>query len=281
MKRTVNDFMPRILERGITVLDNITALPFYGEPHRTNGFVLCICNSGTLEVEYDLHACISSTRHITFMYPQHIILAKKSSPDYHSTLVVISDSFLSRIAGHPIFRNRFLSELDPSFQLSEEQYHQILNIIETMRIIEDSGIPSWQDNMVYLLEVLFRLTEHFFKMTHPNSGTHSTRKTDKFREAVFKHYRTHRDVKFYANILCLSPKHFSTVIKNETGHSPGYWIRKRVIEEAKLLLVTKPDLNIQDISNELNFEDQATFSRYFKHDTGMSPSAYRQRVDLW
>lgn len=51
--------------------------------------------------------------------------------------------------------------------------------------------------------------------------------------------------------------------------------------EAKLLLRTNPDLNIQDISNELNFEDQATFSRFFKRETGMTPSAYRHSLTHW
>ena len=37
-----------------------------------------------------------------------------------------------------------------------------------------------------------------------------------------------------------------------------------------------PELTIQQISNQLGFSEQTSFSRYFKAHAGMSPKQYRE-----
>ncbi len=45
--------------------------------------------------------------------------------------------------------------------------------------------------------------------------------------------------------------------------------------EAKVLLKST-DLTVQEVAARLNFANQSFFGKYFKHQTGMSPSAYRR-----
>ena len=92
------------------------------------------------------------------------------------------------------------------------------------------------------------------------------------------HHCESREVRFYARLLCLSPKYFGTIIKQETGVSAGEWIARYVVIRAKTLLRHRPDLTIQQIYQRLGFTDAATFSRYFKATAGMSAKAYRE---LW
>lgn len=40
----------------------------------------------------------------------------------------------------------------------------------------------------------------------------------------------------------------------------------------------RPDLNVQTIADMLGFDNQATFSRFFKRETGLSPTEYRMSV---
>ena len=91
-----------------------------------------------------------------------------------------------------------------------------------------------------------------------------------------QHFRKHHDVGFYAAQACLTPKHFSTVVKQETGHTVAYWIRNHIIAEAKMLLHIRHDLPIQAIADMLGFGEQASFSRYFKRETGLSPTEFRE-----
>ena len=42
-----------------------------------------------------------------------------------------------------------------------------------------------------------------------------------------------------------------------------------------MLLHVRRDLSVQIIADMLGFEEQSTFSRYFRRETGMSPTEFR------
>ena len=98
-----------------------------------------------------------------------------------------------------------------------------------------------------------------------------------FNDAVIEHYRHSREVSFYARMFHLSPKYFSTLIKQETGISAGEWIDHYVVLQAKALLTRQRDLSIQQVAYQLGFNEQASFSRFFKKNTGLSPTEFREK----
>ena len=108
--------------------------------------------------------------------------------------------------------------------------------------------------------------------------TQRTRKEEimaKFILAVSEHFREERQVAYYAHKLFITPKHLSSVVKELSGRTAGDWIENYVVMEAKVLLKTT-DRTIQEIAVYLNFANQSFFGKYFKHHTGMSPTAYRK-----
>ena len=96
-----------------------------------------------------------------------------------------------------------------------------------------------------------------------------------FIKALSKNYQNERTVASYADMLFLTPKHLSGVIKEVSGKTPGEWIDQRVILEAKALLKSS-DMNIQQIAEQLHFTNQSFFGKYFRHHVGMSPKEYRR-----
>lgn len=56
-------------------------------------------------------------------------------------------------------------------------------------------------------------------------------------------------------------------------------IQERVTLEAKKLLHLTYK-SVKEIANELNFEDEFYFSRYFKKNVGLSPTHYREKVGI-
>ena len=93
---------------------------------------------------------------------------------------------------------------------------------------------------------------------------------ERFYETLVESYQSERSVKFYADQLCLTPKHLSGVVKEVSGKTVGEWIDEFVILEAKALL-NSSSMNIQEIADRLSFANQSFFGKYFKHYTGMSP----------
>ncbi len=98
--------------------------------------------------------------------------------------------------------------------------------------------------------------------------------THEFVRLVRKHFRLEHSVRFYANKMCISPKYLSLVVKESTGRSAAEIIDEHLLLEAKNLLRFSGK-NIQQVAYELNFSNQSSFGKYFKHLTGMSPSEFQ------
>ena len=95
-----------------------------------------------------------------------------------------------------------------------------------------------------------------------------------FTFLLFQHYKTHRQVQFYADTLNVSPNHFTRMIKKVSHRTPSEWISLLTINQAKKLLCRK-QVSIKEVAQELNFPEQFTFRKYFKLYTGVSPKEYK------
>lgn len=98
-----------------------------------------------------------------------------------------------------------------------------------------------------------------------------------FRQLVSENYLLTRSVKEYADLIGISATHLRDTVKEITGYSPGQLIRQEIIFEAKRRLANT-DFTTAEIGYRLNFEDTSYFSRFFKRETGKSPSNYREEI---
>lgn len=96
-----------------------------------------------------------------------------------------------------------------------------------------------------------------------------------FFKLVHAHHRSERSLSFYAQKLFISTKYLSLIVKERTGRSAAEIIDDYVILEAKNLL-RYSGKNVQQVSYELNFPNQSSFGKYFKHLVGKSPSEYQR-----
>lgn len=102
----------------------------------------------------------------------------------------------------------------------------------------------------------------------------SGRLTEKFISLVQLNFKKERFLEFYADKLEVSTKHLSRTVKETTGSTAVNWIDRFVILEAKVLLKSST-MSIQQIADELNFNSQSFFGKYFKKHTGRSPKDFR------
>lgn len=77
-----------------------------------------------------------------------------------------------------------------------------------------------------------------------------------------------------AQLVNLSPYHFSRAFRQSTGCSPYQYLFQRRIERAKVLL-KGTTLPVGDIGFQCGFPGHAHFSTSFRKATGVSPYAYR------
>lgn len=110
--------------------------------------------------------------------------------------------------------------------------------------------------------------------TNVGSAPRNQQLFDKFMALLKLHHSAERNLKFYADRLCLTPNYLSGTIKEYSGKSAMDWINEYVTLEAKIML-KNTDLSIQEIAYRLNFGTQSAFGKYFKLQTGMGPKFYR------
>lgn len=270
----MNVYPQRIKEEGVVVFDNVRGLPTGDVPFVSPDYVICIGHSGRIELMYDDISDCSEQHTVAVICPNHSLRKVSVTDDYRATLIIIDSSALNDPILRTIDQMRYRYELHPNVKLDKHEYRMVMNVVDGMREITRLGLPDHRMLMTRLLEFMLRLLSHY-RISKLNESYVDKRVCARFHTALAQHFREHRDVGFYAELVCLSTKHFSAVVKNETGHTAAYWIHSQVVAEAKMLLHMRHDLSVQAIADMLGFGDQATFSRYFRRETGMAPSEFR------
>jgi AraC-like DNA-binding protein len=96
--------------------------------------------------------------------------------------------------------------------------------------------------------------------------------------AIEKYYAAKHSPTEYGKLLNVSVKTLNRVTRSQVNKTVTQVIAGRIIAEAKreLYLSTRP---VKEIAARLGFNDEAYFSRFFKHHTGTSPQHYRRTVN--
>ncbi len=275
-------FAEKIEKEMCVVMDKNHTLPAMPYAYVSPQFVICLGHKGRVDLEYDEQVMSFEERNISVIYPNHSVRAISVSNDYDSTLIVVSSRLFDTLRMRSTYRG-YLHYLDmPHFKLSDEQYKTLLDVIAVIRHVCDFDEEEREDMLVHILDVLVSMITRF---RIKNISDYKEQPVEKrmflrFYDAVSNYYKQSREVQFYAEFFCLSPKYFGTLIRNETGIGAGDWIARYVVMQAKQLLRGNIDHDIQWVATELGFDDQASFSRYFKRVEGITPSEFRSRASF-
>ena len=90
------------------------------------------------------------------------------------------------------------------------------------------------------------------------------------------HFQEQRELRFYADTLCISVHYLCEAVYAAGGHYPKHYIHQSLISEAKYLLAYTPR-SAAAISEELGLPNPAWFSRLFKRETGLTPGEFRKQ----
>ena len=276
-----------IEKRGILLIEDIKKLPSSDIPEMpfvSPHFVIVICHQGFSIGKYDMKPLRFCAHDFSLVYPNHPIMARETSEDYRSTLLILSSSFFNELQPRLTYGNSLVFHRQPCFHLTEEHYHCICDTIKLLKLIINIDYPSQKEMTIGELDVMSKLIDYFRQTDNvpenqPSDDTiGGSLLFKKFYDLLASHYKEYRDVRFYAQSLCFSPKYFGSLIKKEMGISAGQCIAHYIVIQAKTLLHYRPDLTIQQISQQLGFDDSSSFSLYFKSCAGISPAKYREQL---
>ncbi|UOR05949.1 AraC family transcriptional regulator [Hymenobacter aerilatus] len=105
--------------------------------------------------------------------------------------------------------------------------------------------------------------------------THSEAQIREFGRLLNQHFRTHRTVHAYAQLLHLTANHLNAICRQRLNKTASSLIHERVVMEAQRLL-THSAQSVAQVAVALGFEDASYFSRYFRKYSGQTPEAFRR-----
>jgi AraC-like DNA-binding protein len=259
--------------------DNIRSVPFFDFPYKVDVVIATICLKGSIRGKLNLKDCSFSENSFFVMIPGQIIQYSHVSDDFSALFIIMSKRFfadmdLNANDAAAIFlhvkENPIMPVVQEDMELLLDFYHILKKIVKRVHN------PNRLEMVQLLVKGFFLGDSNIQQYCHADTVLKSRKEiiSDLFYDKVLKHYRESREVSFYADKLCLTPKYLSDVIKDVAGKTAVEWINDYVILEAQSLLKST-NMNIQEISYTLGFPNQSFFGKFFKKHTGMSPKEYR------
>jgi AraC-like DNA-binding protein len=244
-------------------------------PFKTDMLTATICIKGRAEGSANLQKIITQPNSFNVILPGQIITHDYQTPDFEARHIIMSSKFVDTLG----LDNRF-----SLFNSHNQVISTTLSDYELEAILTFYKMLKWNitHKNDYILETVRHMTLAFFYgFSHTFQKNITSKQTnrpqqlsDDFLSLVKKHFKQEHSLEFYANKLCITPKHLTTTIKTTTDCTAKEWIDKYLLLEAKALLKST-NLSIQQIADTLHFTSQDVFSKYFKHHIGITPKEYR------
>jgi transcriptional regulator GlxA family with amidase domain len=113
----------------------------------------------------------------------------------------------------------------------------------------------------------------------PPRSAHDDEPVQRAQKWLFAHFREAVDLDALATKVGMSPRNFARRFKAATGEAPLAYLHRLRIDTARHYLESA-HRSVQEISNEIGYEDVAFFRHLFRRQTGTSPREYRARFGL-
>lgn len=249
------------------------------------GFFLC--QRGCVDVSLDDKIFHIKQGDVYFYMPSMYVCLLKYSDDLEGIAVKCDLDFVLPLLEQTFNSGHVLAmREEPCISLSAEQQRSLedlANLVrERHRQLARTPLPSGSREILQRLalslaqslfyELLFDYACN--QSIRPEVHDNKDRIFQTFLISLFKNYKREREVGFYAAEQCLSSRYFSSVIKEQSGHSALQWIIQMVISSARQTLLTT-DYSIKEIATQYNFPSQSFFGKYFKQYVGVGPKEFR------
>ncbi|SEW54964.1 AraC family transcriptional regulator [Chitinophaga arvensicola] len=243
-------------------------------PPHEDAYLLFLFTSGHCRLEVAGHSLHISSPSFAFIHPGQEYVLKESN-DLRGWLIS-AESFLLPAAGITLFKSLPVSQqclpLEADSLYMPEQLTRLL--------FQQLQHPTFFHNDILhsLFDALLNTAVAGYPADQFYTGTFVTAAgiTGRFKAALADKGRAKPTPESIAWELEISAGYLNECVTAVTGHSVSWWLADTVLNEAKRMLYYTA-LHLKEIAYELGFEDDASFSRFFKKHTGILPLTFRDK----
>tara|TARA_Y100000310_G_scaffold344661_2_gene458629 strand:- start:1450 stop:2337 length:888 start_codon:yes stop_codon:yes gene_type:complete len=261
----------------------LSDIPSIYEPFSINpdyysyGFI----TKGSLHIQIDGQECIMTKNSLMVYRPKQIFKILNIEPHTKGVFVLFTKGFVDTLSDNifTLKNKSFLSYgANVFFELSVDDRKILLNVFNSIFFLLKKPIGSYWETMARnLTSALIFQTEYVLRNYIDKKKIFLIKDEMTlrlFKNLIMQYFKKERNLSFYSDKLNISQNQLGITIKRVSGTSPRKMIDALLVTEAKRLLKSSND-TVGMIAYALNFSDIYTFSKFFKRNTGYSPSQYR------
>ncbi|MBR2249485.1 MAG: AraC family transcriptional regulator [Prevotella sp.] len=202
---------------------------------------------------------IMTVENVSLDYDSHILTFKFASAEY---------------AGLIGFSIMHLTLADDERRIVESFYRLIAELAN-YRTTTSSDVEHLIVSLLFFVKKVYNLKQG--KGDHPLMSA-SEALVNNFLQLLAESGAPHRHVEYYAERLHVSVNHLQTTVKRQTNLTVMQWVNNKTIVMIQGYLRDKNHVySLAEITDMMNFGDETSLSRFFKKETGLTPSEYRKQ----
>lgn len=250
---------------------------------RIDMYIAVLCTRGKLKVEINATPYTIEQNSIIVSYPNAVIDNCMLSPNFEGSILCLSHRIISECVSESDLWERAFHFMDnPIIRVSEDELNKLRLYKELLQIeITTKNNPFLKDIIFSIIKAIsYELLASAGTCT-PSLGTIMVKQ----REILFKRFIQllsgckikPRSVTWYADQLCITSKHLSSVCKQVSGRTAFDWINEYVRNDIRRMLKNSQK-TIKEVADYLGFPNISFFGKYCRTHFGSSPTELRRQL---
>lgn len=253
---------------------------FATKPHRVffHNLLYITQGSGTHFIDFNTYSVQAGS--IVFINKNQVhAFDFKNQPQ--GKLIIFTDEFLATIFSTmktPLFTpNHLLKSYSPTFLLAKQTRCTCDALLTEIQ--KEYQLVKTDLNFLNLLfsALLTKLTSARPQSYEQHLSEPRAKTFIQFIALLESNYTSIRDAKVYASMLHITYKSLNQICKLATEQTTKQLIDAHIILEAKRKLTIK-DIRVQQLADELGFDEVTNFVKYFKKNTLLTPSQFKKSL---
>lgn len=251
-------------------------------PHKVQKVTHIVITEGEISCIVDFHSYSLKAPSMAMFLPGQVIESLEVNDEFAGFGMYMSQEFTDSLDITVGLQEKIALRTTHFYTISQSVVNSFISLYNQVE-----SVLGQDDNPYREIIIKHLFSAHYYGLGYYIHGgmqkqtsvmTLQQEACERFISLVADNFKSHRDIGFYADRLCITNKYLSALLKQETGMTALEWIEKYVILYAKSCL-SSTSMTIQEISDDLDFPSQSVFGKYFKRVEGMSPKAYRKSLE--